>query len=303
MVLCRFARLALESAQPLVELVHLGAARDHGPGVDDAEASVLGQRGLTAREVRAAGGELGLRSRERLFRLVQRGDAFLDVGEALLRRLGRCGCAAGEIGLHPQEGMLTRGDVPLATIELLRVRGEADLSVLDGVVVVRPGSACAAVRLSDRVGELTFALFDGRYAFRQLTTKPPELLLDGDPDRVQALLLALDRDGLCLASAEKGHAFDDMRGPAVLLLCRWLRGALEALFGARAADDLLALPEAETCLLDAKRLPESLQSLVELLELSLYGRVKTLGKLLPELLALFRELLDLRMNLIRCHVP
>ena len=81
-----------------------------------------------------------------------------------------------------------------------------------------------------------------------------------------------------------------------------LRGALEALFGARAADDLLALPEAETGLLDTKRLPESLQSLVELLELSLYGRVETLGKLLPELLAVFRELLDLRMNLIRCHV-
>jgi hypothetical protein len=93
-----------------------------------------------------------------------------------------------------------------------------------------------------------------------------------------------------------------MRGPAVLLLAAGLRGALEALFRARAADDLLALAEAETGLLDAKRLPEGLQSLVELLELSLYGRVETLGKLLPELLALFRELLDLRMDLIRCHV-
>jgi hypothetical protein len=81
-----------------------------------------------------------------------------------------------------------------------------------------------------------------------------------------------------------------------------LRGALEALFGARATHDLLALSEAETGLLDAKRLPERLQSLVELLELSLYGRVETLRKVLPELLALFRELLELRMNLIRCHV-
>ena len=81
-----------------------------------------------------------------------------------------------------------------------------------------------------------------------------------------------------------------------------LRGALEALFSARATDDLLALAEAETGLLDAKRLPEGLQSFVEFLDLSLYGRVETLGKLLPELLTLFRELLDLRMNLIRCHV-
>jgi hypothetical protein len=84
-------------------------------------------------------------------------------------------------------------------------------------------------------------------------------------------------------------------------LPRSLRGALEALFGARATNDLLALAEAETSLLDPKRLPEGLQSLVELLELSLYGRVETLGELVPELLAILRELLDLRMNLVRCH--
>jgi hypothetical protein len=301
-VLRRFARLALEPAEPLVELVHLRATRDHRPGVDHAEARVLGQSGLAAREVRAAGCELGLGPRERLFGLVQPGDAFLDMGETLLRRLGRCGCAPGEIGFHPKQGLLTCGEVALALIQLLRVRCEPDLGVLDRVIVAARPATGAAVRARDGVGELALALLDGSDALTQLATKSPELLLGGDPDRVQALLLALDRDGLCLASAEKGHAFDDMRGPAVLLLCRWLCSALEALFGTRAADDLFALPEAETGLLDTKRLPESLEPLVELLELSLYGHVETLGKLLPELLALLRELLDLRMNLIRCHV-
>jgi hypothetical protein len=80
-----------------------------------------------------------------------------------------------------------------------------------------------------------------------------------------------------------------------------LRGALEALFGASAPNDLLALSEAEAGLLDPERLPEGLEALVELLELGLYGRVETLGETLPELLALLRDLLDLRVDLIRCH--
>ena len=92
-----------------------------------------------------------------------------------------------------------------------------------------------------------------------------------------------------------------MRGPAVLLLSALLRGALEAFLGARAAHDLFALAEAETCLLDPKRLPTGLQALVELLELCLYGRVETLGELVPEHLALLRELFDLRMDLICGH--
>ena len=83
--------------------------------------------------------------------------------------------------------------------------------------------------------------------------------------------------------------------------CFELRGALEALFGAGATDDLFALAEAESCLLDAKRLPETLETLVELLDLALYGRIETVGELLPEHLALLRELLDLRMDLIGCH--
>jgi hypothetical protein len=77
--------------------------------------------------------------------------------------------------------------------------------------------------------------------------------------------------------------------------CFCLRRALEALFGACATDDLLALAEAEPGLLDAKRLPQHLQAIVELLDLALYRRVETLGQALPELLALLRELLDLSM--------
>ena len=84
-----------------------------------------------------------------------------------------------------------------------------------------------------------------------------------------------------------------MRGAPVLLLR--LGGALEPLFGARATNDLLALAEAKAGLLAAERLPELLQACVELLDLALDGRVETLGKTLPEHLALLRELLDLGM--------
>ena len=77
--------------------------------------------------------------------------------------------------------------------------------------------------------------------------------------------------------------------------CFELRGALEALFRASAPDNLLALAEAEPGLLDAKRLPELLQTFVELLDLALNGRVEALGEVLPQLLALLRDALDLDM--------
>jgi hypothetical protein len=80
-----------------------------------------------------------------------------------------------------------------------------------------------------------------------------------------------------------------------------LRRALEALFSARATNDLLALAEAEPGLLGPERLPKLLQAFVELLELALCGRIETLGQTLPELLALLRELLDLTMDLVGCH--
>ncbi len=83
--------------------------------------------------------------------------------------------------------------------------------------------------------------------------------------------------------------------------CSTLRCALEALFGAGATDDLLALAEAQAGLLDTERLPEGLETLVEILDLALYGRVETLGEPLPELLALLRDAFDLRMDLIGCH--
>ena len=78
-LLRRVARLALEPPQALVELVHLGAARDDRADVDRARQHVLGERGLAAREIGAPRCELRLRSRERLLGLVQRAEALLDV--------------------------------------------------------------------------------------------------------------------------------------------------------------------------------------------------------------------------------
>src|ERR671930_173776 len=77
--------------------------------------------------------------------------------------------------------------------------------------------------------------------------------------------------------------------------------ALEALFGAGAADDLLALAEPEPRLLVAKRLPKVVELRVDLLDLRRDRRVEPLGEKMPELLALLRELLDLGMNLSGGH--
>jgi len=93
-----------------------------------------------------------------------------------------------------------------------------------------------------------------------------------------------------------------MRGTDVLLLEPRLRGALEPLFRARAAHDFLTLAEAEASLRHAKRLPELFEVSVESLDLVLDGRVEPLGEPLPQHLAFFRELLDLGMYLVRCHV-
>lgn len=67
-----------------------------------------------------------------------------------------------------------------------------------------------------------------------------------------------------------------MRGTGVLLLESLLRGALEPLFRACAADDLLTLPEAEAGLLHPKSLPQLLQAIVELLDLVLHRVVEAL---------------------------
>jgi hypothetical protein len=93
-----------------------------------------------------------------------------------------------------------------------------------------------------------------------------------------------------------------MRGTDVLLLdSALLRGALEALFRAGAAHDLLPLAEAEAGLLHAECLPELLEAIVELLDLVLHRVVEPLRKEVPQILALFREPLDLDVYLIRCH--
>ena len=202
MLLRRLAGLALEAAQALVELVHLGTARDDRPGVDHAKTSVLGQAGFAGREVCAPSRKLRLRSRECLLRLVEGGNALLDVCEALLGSLRSGRRTSREIGLHAQERLLARGELPLASVELLRVCREADLGVLDSVVVAAGAPAGALVHARDRVGELPFALLYRRDALGQLTAEASELLLGRDADRVQALLLAFDRDGLGLLPAE-----------------------------------------------------------------------------------------------------
>ena len=63
-----------------------------------------------------------------------------------------------------------------------------------------------------------------------------------------------------------------------------------------------ALSEAESCLLVAQRLPQVFESRVDLLDLGRDIGVKPVRETMPEILALLRELLDLGMDLVRCHV-
>ena len=150
---------------------------------------------------------------------------------ALLGRLGGAGRPASEIRLHLQEDALACFEIALAAVELVRVRREPHLRVLERrrrrASTTRPGVAADS---ADGVRELALARLDRRDALRQLDAESPQLLLGGDADRAQALVLALDRDRLVLLACRTRPRVDDMRGPAVLLLraTRRARGALPA---------------------------------------------------------------------------
>lgn len=75
-----------------------------------------------------------------------------------------------------------------------------------------------------------------------------------------------------------------------------LRGALEALFGAGTADDLVPLPEPDASALGTMLVPEPLQALVDLLDLADHGLSATSGKQVPQLRALGAQALDLGMD-------
>ena len=292
LLLGRVSRLALDAAQSLVELVELRAARDDRAGIDDPGADVLGERGFARGEIRASCGKLGLGASEGLLGLVEGGQTLFDVRETLLGRLGGACGSSGEVGLHSQEDALARLQLALALVQLVRMRRETGLRVLECPVIYR-SSARGPTDAAHGVGELTLALLDRGDALGELSAEAPELLLGRDPDRVQAFLLAFDRERLGLRSTEQGHA--SMICAASPFSCLSLRGALEALFRAGTSNDLLTLAEAETGLLRPKCLPQLLQTRVEILDLPLYGGVQPLGHTLPQLLALLRELFDLGM--------
>ena len=84
--------------------------------------------------------------------------------------------------------------------------------------------------------------------------------------------------------------------------CSALRGALEALFGAGSTNDLLALAEAEACLLDAKRLPELRQARVEILDLRSARSVSSPSERRCQSSCRSSESCSIsRMYLMRCH--
>ena len=171
---------------------------------------------------------------------------------------------------------LSRCELVLASAQLLRSRGEADLRVDERLVGAGGKSRHpSAARFRNRVCELPLFLLDGGDSLGQLLAQAAELLLGRDADRSQPIELGIDRDRLLcyLATTEKGHV-SMICGSRPFSCRRRLRGALEALFGAGAADDVLALAEAEPRLLHAECLPELLEAGVELGDLFFHGRVE-----------------------------
>jgi hypothetical protein len=78
--------------------------------------------------------------------------------------------------------------------------------------------------------------------------------------------------------------------------------ALEALFGAGAGDDVLAVAPAELRAEAAVFVPELLEAFVEPADLLADGRVVPLRKALPQLDPLLAQLVDLVMDLVQVHV-
>ncbi len=85
-------------------------------------------------------------------------------------------------------------------------------------------------------------------------------------------------------------------------MARPLRGALEALFRARAANDVLSLAETQACLLASKNLPELGEPGIDVLELGLSTVIEPIREAMPELLPLLRECFDLSVDLCDGHV-
>lgn len=81
-----------------------------------------------------------------------------------------------------------------------------------------------------------------------------------------------------------------------------LGGALETLFGASPAHDVVTLAKAKACLLEPQGLPELGEPGVHVLDLGLGGEVEPIREAVPKLLPLLRERFDLGMNFCDGHV-
>ena len=154
-------------------------------------------------EIRAPGRELRLCARECLLRLVKGGEMFLDmrIGE-LLRLRPRGGRGRSSI----LSSALSRASSSRSRwVQLLRVGREPSLRMFQRLVVGR-GARRAVPTATAPSASSTFALLDRRDALRELPVEPSQLLLGSDPDRVQALLLALDGERFRPSSSEQRHA-------------------------------------------------------------------------------------------------
>ena len=252
--------LVLEPAEAVVEI---GDVRSAHPWAQRARTAAdrlrsplaLAELRLAHRELVARDGELRLRPRERPFGLLERLQARLDLRE----------CSSSSTTTSPAPSERDRPRARRSPPRALRARppacrapargGEGDLSMHERLVgSVRSGGPSLR-DLRERVGELRSRRSTAatRSPARSAGVRAPAL------PRGESLAGAAAPFGSMLESIRHGRVgpcVDDIHASDVpssrFSVARPLRGALEALFRARAANDVLSLAETQACLLASR---------------------------------------------------
>ena len=191
-------------------------------------------------------------------------------------------------------------ELTVAAAQLVRMRREPDLRVVERPVVGSRRATRVPPHAADRVRELALARLDGRDAFRQLGSEPTRA-----PARrrcgSRAGAPARPRSRRARPSAcRRGPRFDDMRGPAELLLrdyaARSRRSSARArrTISSRSPKRRRAFSTRSDCQSSCRRVSRSLSWLCTLVS-------RPSARCCQSSWRSSEMLLDLGMDLVRCH--
>ena len=302
-LLARLAGLALESAEPLVELGELGAARARGP----TPATLRRPPMLERAQPRGSSQLVALRAASSA---CVRANAF-SASWSVARRASICASRSsgvvGSSGRAPREVGLLLHEQALARSSSRSRRFSSCACAASPTAHGRGASAPAGTMLDAALDLALGASASSRSLLLDDATRSVSSRRRRPSSSSAAMRIARRRScsvsietGSVLRAAEKGHAsmicasrsFSCFDGYAA----RSRRSSARArrTISSRSPKRRRAFSMRSACQSSCRRASRSLIS-------SLYGRVEAVGESLPELLALLRELLDLGMDLIRCH--